>query len=423
MAKAQNLEMANSRQLHGLNAAAPSWTPQSYTALPQSSIQSWLHDRVNTPGNWERMSSVMPTCITRKSEAGPSSEAAPTDRVTVSSGIAHNAVAPSNLALPKRPHPWVATTAYRDLTGMKVPTWPLAAMYLPFRDLARDLIVPQHGVILIENAPFDIVKNEIVALLGRTAKIVQCPPRSCFHSVHVAYDRNTGKAHNIFVELDRDEDAQEVVRSFADYQAANGYSRRLRNRQIRVTAVGQRELMRAIFPRVRCCEFVGTVPYIIQAKEHESAFQGFLVEEELRSLLRFADKPGKTIFCKDSPQRPYEAMISLLAKYPWQSNDTYKLKERDMLFYYVEKLAQQLLGQIPDHQDGRFQTKLNAQLLTELVVVACSCRGFNSNQQAHLVALTNGFLKMQMRLPRLAFYAPFDCLAIHPRAQEVLVEV
>ena len=60
-----------------------------------------------------------------------------------------------------------------------------------------------------------------------------------------------------------------------------------------MTAVGQREVMRAIFPRVKCCEFVGTVPYITQAKEHESAFQGFLVEEELRSLLRFADKPGK----------------------------------------------------------------------------------------------------------------------------------
>lgn len=109
----------------------------------------------------------------------------------------------------------------------------------------------------------------------------------------MAYDRNTGKAHNVFVELDRDEDAREVVKSFAEYQIANGYSRRLRNRQIRVTAVGQRGLMRAIFPRVRCCEFVGTVPYITQAKEHESTFQGFLVEEELRSLLRFADKPGK----------------------------------------------------------------------------------------------------------------------------------
>ena len=94
-----------------------------------------------------------------------------------------------------------------------------------------------------------------------------------------------------------------------------------------------------------------------------------------------------------------------------------------MLFYHVEKLAQQLLGQIPEHQDGRFQTKLNAQLLTEIIIVACGCRGFNSYQQAHLVALTDGFLKMQIPLPRLAFYAPFDCLAIHPGAQEVLVEV
>jgi len=74
-----------------------------------------------------------------------------TESLFYHSGTAHNAVAPGNLALPERPHPSVATTAYRDLTGTKVPTWPLAAMYLPFRDLARDLIVPQHGVILIEN--------------------------------------------------------------------------------------------------------------------------------------------------------------------------------------------------------------------------------------------------------------------------------
>jgi hypothetical protein len=77
-----------------------------------------------------------------------------TDSLFYHSGTAHNAVAPGNFALPERPHPSIATTAYRDLTGMKVPTWALAAMYLPFRDLARDLIVPQHGVILIENVFF-----------------------------------------------------------------------------------------------------------------------------------------------------------------------------------------------------------------------------------------------------------------------------
>ena len=73
------------------------------------------------------------------------------DSIFCHSGTAYDVVAPGNLALPERPHPLIATTPYRNLTGMKVPTWPLAAMYLPFRDLARDLIVPQHGVILIEN--------------------------------------------------------------------------------------------------------------------------------------------------------------------------------------------------------------------------------------------------------------------------------
>ena len=74
-----------------------------------------------------------------------------TDSLFYHSGTAYNVVAPGNLALLERPHPSVATAAYHDLTGSKVPTWPLAAMYLPFRDIARDLIVPQHGVILIEN--------------------------------------------------------------------------------------------------------------------------------------------------------------------------------------------------------------------------------------------------------------------------------
>jgi len=74
-----------------------------------------------------------------------------TDSIFYYSGTAYNVVAPGNLVLPERPHPSVATTAYCDLTGTKAPTWPLVAMYLPFRDLAKDLIVPQHGVILIEN--------------------------------------------------------------------------------------------------------------------------------------------------------------------------------------------------------------------------------------------------------------------------------
>jgi hypothetical protein len=137
------------------------------------------------------------------------------------------------------------------------------------------------------------MRNEVVSLLGRGAKIIEYPRGSANYCIHVAFDRMSGKAHNTFVEVESEAEAQRLVRSFEKYEQERKHARRLGNRPVKAYVSNQEEIMMAVFPRVKCVEWIGTDPQIHAPGPDEFAFDGFLREEELRSMTRIADKPGR----------------------------------------------------------------------------------------------------------------------------------
>ncbi|OCK84735.1 hypothetical protein K432DRAFT_400876 [Lepidopterella palustris CBS 459.81] len=315
-------------------------------------------------------------------------------------------------------------TAYRDLTFAGVPTWDLALRYLPFRDLTQEAPKGQYG------APYDTVKNEVVAFLGRNARILVRPAAAGsagFYQIHVAFDRQSGKAHDTFVEFETMQAAHDAVQSFLDYERIHRHPRRLGNRPVKVTVSSQAELMQSIFQRTKCCTWVDNGPQIRQPAQNESPFKGFVVEEELRTVIRHAEKPGKTLFGKDSPQRPYEAIISLLVKYPWSLTLMYTLRERNMIFHYVEQLIGLLIQQVAYFERNTkspFCTKLTQQLLTELAITAITCHGFATYQRCQLISMTHHRCQLPSYIVphRLWDFFPFEVVSVDLRAQSEIVE-
>jgi hypothetical protein len=106
-------------------------------------------------------------------------------------------------------------------------------------------------------------------------------------------------------------------------------------------------------------------------------------------------------------------MTTLLQKYPWHAKGLYTLRDRNMLFAYLEQMAGQLVVNIGKQQpDGPFVTKLTQKVLTDLVHTACACGGLSSSQQARLVARTHHLLNHHVELHRLASAVPFEVLSI-----------
>nr|KAF2499658.1 hypothetical protein BU16DRAFT_535981 [Lophium mytilinum] len=309
------------------------------------------------------------------------------------------------------PTPYLDVTAYDDLTGHGIPSLAAALAYSPFRDFAAEKRPTQYGVIRIENAPYATMRNEVLSLLGKTARVVEYPPGSSNYAVHTTFDRLSGKAYNTFVEVNTEAEAQRLVRQFAKYQDSHKHGRKLGSRPIYVHLSDQAELMESIFPRVKCVQWNGTDPVIQAPGPGESGFDAFLYEEELRGMMRFAEKPGRTQFCKDCPQRVYEAMTTLLQKFPWGAQHLYTLRDRNMLFAYLQQLVEILVEKLPGLAP-ELVNKLTPQLLGNLVQTACSCGGFSSAQQARLVVASAGVLNLGINLHPLAGAVPFAVLSI-----------
>ncbi|KAF2810498.1 uncharacterized protein BDZ99DRAFT_563641 [Mytilinidion resinicola] len=309
------------------------------------------------------------------------------------------------------PMPYLDVTAYDDLTGKGIPSLTDALNYSPFRDFAAEKRPKQYGVIRIENAPYATMRNEVLSLLGKTARVVEYPPGSSNYAVHTTFDRLSGKAYNTFVEVNTEAEAQRLVRGFGKYLDSHKHGRKLGNRPIYVHLSNQTELMESIFPRVKCVQWNGTDPLIQPPGPGESGFDAFLHEEELRGMMRFAEKPGRTQFCKDCPQRVYEAMTTLLQKFPWGAQHLYTLRERNMLFAYLNQLVEIFVEKLP-RLSPELVNKLTPQLLGNMVQTACSCGGFSSGQQARLVVSCGGVLDLGVNLHPLAGAVPFQVLSI-----------
>ena len=296
-------------------------------------------------------------------------------------------------------------------------------------------------------------------------------------AVHIIMDRNSGKTMDCYVEFLSIPDARNCCNSInLRARSLNRISERL----VDVTMSSQDELLSMLFPKAKSVKWENANPVIMEAQETwSSGFKNFVSAEELGLLVKHAEQPHRvrfflspsprcprrvgsvgtylfhfnlqSNFTARSPQRPYEAMISLLAKFPWSSVGNYTLAHRTQIFHAVREMMSILSSKIRKgymHQ-SRADTVtdlygspvmfrhganrgsigsddeapiLNQQLIQDLLSAGLNAAGFSEKQRWELYEMCD-YARHHFNVSPYLQYWPFEALGRKPRIEEDVIEV
>ena len=135
--------------------------------------------------------------------------------------------------------------------------------------------------------PYSIGKQDVLAFLGRNAKILS-PAHGV--PVHIIMDRATGKTMDCYVEFFSKADVQVTINKFKNRPSRP----RMHERIVDIEMSSQEELMKELFPKAKNVEWKGQVPMVTQSDEpFNSGFKGFVTGEELVLLVKHAGFPHR----------------------------------------------------------------------------------------------------------------------------------
>ncbi|KAI5203040.1 hypothetical protein E4T38_05337 [Aureobasidium subglaciale] len=298
--------------------------------------------------------------------------------------------------------------------------------FIPFVNPFDDVHPCTYGVIKIGNIPYGTSKNEVVATLGRSTRITPQPRGTAYFAIHIIMERSTGKTMDCYVEIETPELAEATVNAYRQ-RLENKRPPRIGERYIDISLSSQEALMTELFPRAKCVEWDGHNPIVHTTDElYNSGFQGFVTAEELVMITKHAETPQRSPFALRCVNRTYEAMISLMHKYPWHAAEHISIRERTDLAVCA---IQQLRVLIDAVQRGTYPQQLHRPLLQEYVTACLSNPGFSAQQKAYIANSTAecGFGGMLAYIPYTHVQSPsgqlwvFEVLVKKPEASEQLL--
>ncbi|KAL1311344.1 hypothetical protein AAFC00_001519 [Neodothiora populina] len=287
--------------------------------------------------------------------------------------------------------------------------------HVPFVEVYKNTKPCHWGVIKITNIPYSTTKNEIVAAVGRNARLVSQPTGTPYYAVHIIMERSTGKTMDCYVEVESRNEAVTIVTNFS-HRCANGRPPKIGDRSIDVEMSSQEDLMKELFPRARCVTWHGNAPTVYKPTEaFNSGFQGFLTGEEMVMVQKHAETPQRSPFAQRCHNRTYESLISTLHKYPWFAQDYVMIGERNLVFNTTMACLRTLMQSIRKNWNP---AALHRQLLHEVVCAALSTAAFHHQQQALVCDFLHhgGFADLLGRVPfmylgQFGNYWPFEVLS------------
>jgi RNA recognition motif-containing protein len=249
------------------------------------------------------------------SPAGPSGHARPTIVSSSSVAPAHvaqNPISTNKDTLQEKMPVW-------DIVGTQVlPALPTSSGHLramtdtPLRlpSLAAVMFednfpfMPSYGlstatcwpVVRILNIPYTTTRGEILAMLGRNARL----PKDVEEPVHIIMDKTTSKTQDAFVEFATHESAVKAVERHEDLILKHRQPR-LGQRPIEMEISSQNALCKALFPFAQGVNWKGSMPMIQPADSTDpnapwTRFRGFMTGEEMALLVRFVEVPHRVSF-------------------------------------------------------------------------------------------------------------------------------
>ncbi|GAB7344884.1 hypothetical protein MBLNU457_3323t3 [Dothideomycetes sp. NU457] len=259
--------------------------------------------------------------------------------------------------------------------------------HVPLVEPCRQLRPSKAGVIIVKNIPYATLKNEIIAAIGRNAKIVSQPPGTSYHAIHIIMERASGKTMDAFVEVETHNDAVAIVDVF-NQRVSQRRGPRIGNRHVEIEVSSQAQLMQTLFPRARSMTWQGQEPCVDNTgDEFSSGFLGFLTQEEITMLVKHAEVPQRSPFAQRCLHRTYESIISTLWKYPWFAPELITVKERVMLFEVACGLLKALMRSLRgDTTRQSSSANLNIELLQELCCAVFNVP-FSAGQKDYAAAM------------------------------------
>ncbi|KAL8755272.1 MAG: hypothetical protein Q9199_003761 [Rusavskia elegans] len=384
-------------QQMGMNAFQPQWAPgPSYMMQPPPSQWSSVPGYLGSVyGSMNRTQSP----LTRNSDSP-------------FQGRAGRSVVSEVALLPYRPgsddmFPYGqqgGSVQFQELTRNGGPSYEQATRpeILPFVENARKAKPAEWGVLRIGNIPYTLTKQEVLGFLGRNAKIIT-PEYGV--AVHIIMDRPTGKTMDCYVEFFSQGDAQAALNKCL----IRGSQLRLGERVVDVHMSSQDELLKELFPRAKNCTWEHGRPKITESTEpYNTGFKAFVTNEELLQTVTWADKPHRSNYTQKCMQRPYECMISTLAKFPWFCVDRYTIKTRDELFKSTLSLVNILMNEL-NRANEAYMPHISETLLTDLLYAALNVPAFSEQQRWHLRKAASA-VGARVRMSPLAEVWPFEVL-------------
>ncbi|KAL2209326.1 hypothetical protein CC79DRAFT_1367515 [Sarocladium strictum] len=263
------------------------------------------------------------------------------------------------------------------LSGYPTLATALAPENFPFVESGKQVRPKNHGIVRLRNIPFATPQSEVIALFGRTSRILN----DADEPVHIIMERMTGKTMDAYVEFCTFEDASKAVEKH-QRNHREGRPSHIGQRIITVSLASQAELMQDLFPLAAGVTWNGVNPVFHPVNEHEpwKNFKGFVSEEEMTMLAKHAKVPNRTPFARACPQRPYECLISTLKKFPWHLTDRVSISQRYAVFRATWDLVEELTHRLARERETVSASpnagKLSDQLLKRVITAAINCPGF-----------------------------------------------
>ncbi|KAL2069036.1 hypothetical protein VTL71DRAFT_15374 [Oculimacula yallundae] len=252
---------------------------------------------------------------------------------------------------------------------------------LPFVEYCRKAREDTWGVIKIKNIPYSVNRPEVLAFLGRNARLIN---EQDFEPVHIVMERVTSKTLDCYVEFISFNEAVNAVNRF-ETNRTGGRGGRLGQRHVEVELSSQEQLMHDLFPKAKNVTWHGSRPVIAPRDfndKYNSGFQGFISKEELVMLVKHVEAPQRSPFSKECPQRPFECLISTLLKYPWYMVDVITIDDRNQLFKVTLHLIELLQERIASEHEN---INLTTVLLKRVWRAALKCPGFSPAMKDDIV--------------------------------------
>ncbi|KAJ5249204.1 hypothetical protein N7468_000655 [Penicillium chermesinum] len=263
---------------------------------------------------------------------------------------------------------------------------------IPIGSNAHLRVMPQNGVVKIEN-----------------------------HPIHIIMERSTGKTMECYVEFKDCKEAKLAV-SRVTRGSDVGLGPRMGIRHVDVSLSSPDMLMKAIFPLAKCIRWKNGRPIQVAQQPDEpwsTGFKGFLTPEEMFGCVRHAENPGRSSFSNKVPPALLRVYVhhhvqvtdsGASLQYPWAYTKLYTVQERNLIFRTLRFMIEALVERI----DNGLVVGLSTNLVLELVHLGLHCPAFNPRMKFCLAYIGRDVNTLRRVSEEWLSFFPFDTLTWLP---------